>query len=488
MTRKATLTVMLLIAAMSIRGESVQMSLEDVMMYARCHSVDASMAVNSLRSSYWAYRSYRADLLPEVSLSATIPSYSRQYSSYQNPDGTFDFVHTSALEMNGNLNVSQSIWFTGGTLSLSTSLDFLRQLGRNAYSRFMTVPVALRLNQPLFGVNNVKWNRRIEPLRYRIAEIQFLTATENVAIEAMRLYFSLILAREDLNTQSKNLTNAEKLLDIARVKRNMGKISENEVLQLELNVLNARSALTSAGSNLTQASFNLTSYLGLDPSDEVIPSIPEMPPHIDVTFDEVYTKAIENGSHDLDQRLSRLNADYSVASAKGNQRNVNLNVQVGFTGTGNEASTAYARLQNNQMVQVGISVPILDWGKRRGRVKMAQSQREVTLSRLKQQDTQYRQNIFVLVDRFNSQQKQVEIASLSDTIAQRRYDSIVASFAMGRVSTLDLDNSQAAKDSQRVSYINSLYSYWSLYYQIRALTLYDFNSHTDLKIDIKSII
>ncbi|MDE6771115.1 MAG: TolC family protein, partial [Muribaculaceae bacterium] len=52
-----------------------RLSLQEVIARARSNSVDAEMALNQLRSSYWSYRSYRAELLPEVSLRATLPSY-----------------------------------------------------------------------------------------------------------------------------------------------------------------------------------------------------------------------------------------------------------------------------------------------------------------------------------------------------------------------------------------------------------------------------
>ncbi len=491
MTKKRFLfcvVIAALASGISSRGQGRVMTLEEVIIEARKSSVDAQVALNSLRSAYWNYRNYRAGLLPEVSFSATLPSFTKRYSSYQNPDGSYDFVHSSALEASGSLNITQSLWATGGTLSMSTSLNFLRQIGKNAYSRFMSIPVAIRLNQPIFAANPAKYNRKTSPLQYRRSQIDFMVSTENLARTAMRLYFDLIIAREQVIIQKKNLENALKLHEIAKVKREMGKISQNDVLQLELNTLNAQSALTSAESGLTSASFSLSSFLGYEDDFEIIPVIPENPPHIAVNFNDVYEMALKNSDHSISRRLSELAADYSVASAKGNLRRIDLYAQVGFTGTGDNLSATYSPLQNNEVISIGVQIPLLDWGKRRGQIKMAESNREVTLARLRQQDTQFRQNIFLLVDRFNSQQRQVEIASLSDTIAQRRYDTNVASFMMGKISTLDLDNSQSAKDSQRISYINALYYYWNCYYQIRTLTLYDFINRKDIENDFEKIV
>ncbi len=84
-----------LLAAPGARGgETVELSLGDAIARARTHSVSSEAALAQLRSAYWEYRTYRADLLPEVAFSAKIPSYYKQYSSYQNADGTYTFpVH-----------------------------------------------------------------------------------------------------------------------------------------------------------------------------------------------------------------------------------------------------------------------------------------------------------------------------------------------------------------------------------------------------------
>lgn len=465
-----------------------EMTLDEVIARARVASVDAESSLNSLRASYWQYRSYRAELLPEVKFNATVPSYSKRYSTYQNSDGSYTFVRTSNMEMTGRLEVTQNVWLTGGTLSLQTSFDFMRQLGRGAYSRFMSIPVALTLNQPVFATNNLKWNRRIEPLRYKEAQAQFLSATENVAIRAINYYFNLILARENVEIARQNLANAEKLHEVAIAKRQMGKISENDVLQLELNELNARSSLTSALSNLTNTSFQLSTFLGYADDEEIFPVIPDRLPHIDLQFADVLEKALKNNSFAYNQRRRQIEADYQVASAKGNLRRIDLYAQVGFTGQGDSPSAAYSPLKDNQIISVGVNIPLVDWGKRRGRVKVAESNRRVVENSLQREATQFRQDLFVLVERFNNQQQQVEIAALTDTIANRRYNTNVETFMIGRISTLDLNDSQTSKDQQRVNYFNALYYYWLYYYQIRSIALWDFVNDTGIEADIERIV
>nr|WP_239465220.1 TolC family protein [Bacteroides mediterraneensis] len=464
------------------------LTLDEAIMLARVQSVDAAVALNELKTAYWEYRTYRAELLPEVNFTATVPSYHKGYNSYQLNDGSYTYVQNNYMQMNGQLSIDQNIWFTGGTLSLNTSLDFLRQMDGSSGNRFMSVPLALTLNQPVFGVNQTKWDRRIEPVRYAEAKAAFLSATEEVTMTTINYFFNLLLARENVAIARQNLENAEKLYEVAKAKRRMGQISENDVLQLELNVLDARSSLTSNESALKSHMFTLRSFLALGEDEELIPEVPDSVPEVRLEYADVLSKALANNSFAQNIRRRQLEADYEVAKAKGNMREITLFAQVGFTGTDRRFDTAYRRLKDNQVVEIGFKIPILDWGKRRGQVKVAQSNREVTESKLRQESMNFNQNLFVLVEQFNNQQTQLHLADEADQIARKRYHTNVETFLVGKISTLDLNDSQSQKDEARRKHINELFYYWYYYYQLRSLTLWDFAAGTGIEADFEKIV
>ena len=463
-------------------------TLDEAIRIARVQSVNAAVALNELKTAYWEYRTFRADLLPEVNLSATVPSYSKSYSSYQQSDGSYTFVRNNFTQMSGELSIDQNIWLTGGTLSLNTSLDFMRQMDGDKDKRFMSVPVALTLNQPIFGVNTFKWNRRIEPVRYAEAKANFLSETEEVTMTTINYFFTLLLAKENVGIAKQNLENAEKLYEVAKAKRRMGQISENDVLQLRLNVLNAQSTLTDNESSLKSAMFRLRSFLALGEDEELEPVLPEKLPEMTVDYRDVLDKALANNAFAHNIRRRQLEADYAVAKAKGNLRQITLFAQVGFTGTDNTFKGAYHPLKDNQVVEVGFKVPILDWGKRRGQVKVAKSNREVVQSRLRQETMDFNQDLFILVEQFNNQRAQLDIADEADRIAQQRYKTNVETFMIGKISTLDLNDAQVSKDEARQKHVNEMFYYWYYYYQLRSLTLWDFEKNTDIDADFEKIV
>ena len=463
-------------------------TLEETILQARANSVDATVAISELKSAYWEYRSHKANLLPEVNLSATLPSYNKSYSAYQQSDGSYTFVRNNNLGLTGELSITQNIWLTGGTLSLNSSLDFLRQIDGNVGNRYMSVPVALTLNQPIFGVNTLKWDRKIEPLRYAEAKADFVSETEGVALLAVQYFFNLLESRENVAIAKQNLSNAEKLYEVAQAKRKMGQISENDLLQIELNTLTARQSLTSNESAMKNAMFQLRSFLGIGDNVELVPEMPAGLSIGEVNYADALAKALDHNAHAKNIQRRQLEADYEVAKAKGNMRQVNLFAQVGYTGTNNTFKEAYRGLKDNQVVEIGVSIPLLDWGKRRGKVKVAQSNREVVQSKLRKEQMDFNQNLFILVERFNNQREQLDLARRADEIAQRRYDTNVKTFMIGKISTLDLNDSQENKDSARTAHINALFYYWYYYYQLRSITLWDFAHNTSIDADIEKIV
>ena len=475
-----------LLAETTVRTRPI--TLDEAITLARVQSVNAAVALNELKTAYWEYRTFRANLLPEVNLSATVPSYSKSYNSYQQSDGSYTFVRNNFMQMSGELSIDQNIWLTGGTLSLNTSLDFMKQLDGFKDERYMSVPIALTLNQPIFGVNTFKWNRRIEPVRYAEAKANFLSETEEVTMTTINYFFNLLLAKENVNIAKQNLENAEKLYEVAKAKRKMEQISENDVLQLKLNVLNAQSNLTDYESSLKSNMFQLRSFLALSEDEELEPILPDTLPSMMVNYQDALDKALTNNSFAHNIRRRQLEADYEVAKAKGNLRQISLFAQVGFTGTDQNFRGAYDPLKDNQIVEVGFRIPLLDWGKRRGQVKVAKSNREVIQSRLQKETMDFNQNLFILVEQFNNQRAQLDIADEADQIAQRRYKTNVETFMIGRISTLDLNDAQVSKDQARQKHINELFYYWYYYYQLRSLTLWDFEKNTNIDADFEKIV
>lgn len=486
----STIAISLWLSAGLTAQDTIAISLADAINRSVSNSVDAVVARNQYKSSYWGYRTYKAELLPEVTLNSTLPYYSKSYNQFQNTDGTYTYVSNDYSRIDGGLSISQNIPLTGGILSVESSFERLQQYGEGGSTRYMGIPASVTLEQPIFGFNRVKWLQRIEPVKYKEAQQKLIGDMEEVSNTAIQYYFNLLLGQINMEIAQQNLKNSEKLYTIAEAKRKIGQISENDLLQLKVSLLKAESYLTDAQASLNARMFQLRSFLNYGEDIILKPIIPQsLADKLPVlSYAQVIALARENNSFTQNVQKRMLEANRDVSQAKADRWNAKLFVSFGMSGQEDTFSRAFNsnNWRNNQIVNVGIKIPILDWGKGKGKVKIAEAERDVENSRIEKEQMDFNQNVFLRVQNFNSQSKQLELAKETDKIAQQRYNTSIEAFVLGKIDVLNLNDSQSSKDEARRNYIEQMYQLWSYYYQIRSLTLYDFISDREISVDYES--
>jgi outer membrane protein TolC len=477
---------MFLLSLSSIQGSPAQeqerlLTLDDAFVLAENQSLDASIARNVFLNAFWQYRNYKAELLPNIVLEGTLPSLNRSLGTYQKEDGSYGFVENNTLTENLALSVQQNIPFTGGLLTVQSQLQRIDQLD-NKTTGYLSVPFSVTLQQPLFHAKTLKWAMRIEPERYREALKQYQVDMENVYLNVINYYFDLLLAKVNLDIADVNLDNAVKLYDIAKGKRTLGLISQNEMYQLELNRVNAESDVISAQQTYENKMLTLRNYLRMENRDTFFPVTPKGFHHSEITLEQVMELAYRNNPvmHTVNRRI--MEARMRIDQAKAD-RGFKADLYVSFGNTGSDLSLpeSYRNLQNREMVSLGIRIPILDWGKGKGSVKLAESEKNVVERQMEQVQLNFEQTVALSVSQFRNQARLVSLAHHADSIALLRYETAFQTFVMGAVNVLDINAAQVERDNARRKYINELYLSWLCYYSLRQITLYDFVNRTDIE-------
>jgi outer membrane protein TolC len=466
--------------------DTLVLNLNDAIQRSISNSVDAVVAKNEYKSSYWSYRTYKAELLPELAFDVMLPYYSKSYNSYQNEDGSYTFVENDYSILDAGLSISQNIPFTGGVISIESSLERLQQYGENGSKNFMAAPFSITLEQPLNGYNRIRWLQRIEPVKYKEAEQKLVADMEDVAHQAIQYYFNLLLGQINLEIAEQNLKNSEKIYAIAEAKRKIGQISENDLLQLGVSLLKAESYMTDAQASFAARMFQLRSFLGYGEETVLKPIIPELfaeeIPRLD--YYETLTLANENNAFTQNIQRRLLETSHDVSQAKADRWEASLFLSFGMSNQDQLFTEIYHidNWRDHQIVNLGIRAPIVDWGKKKGKVKIAEANREVVTSRIEKEKIDFNQTIFLTVQNFNNQSKQLLLAKETDEIAQKRYQTSIEAFILGKIDVLNLNDAQSSKDEARRNYIEQMFYLWSYYYQIRALTLYDFVNGKELTV------
>ncbi|MDR1756632.1 MAG: TolC family protein [Culturomica sp.] len=450
------------------------LTLDEAIARARIYSSQALAARHTFRASYWNWRSFQADYLPSVSFSLN-PSLNRSIESIILPDGSDSYVRRDQLTVNSSLNISQNVPLTGGRIYAESSLQRIDLLtdGSKAYR---SMPVVIGYSQDLFGYNSQKWQRRIQPLRYTEAEKNYIEAMENVSRTAAQLFFALIVAQTSWEIARDNHANADTLYRIAQRRyERLGTITENDMLQLEINQLGAQTDRMNARMEVDDCMFELRRYLGLTDDVEIEAVPDEQIPLFEVDELLALEMALANNAESISLQRQLIESESSVSSAR-SQRGFQADffMEFGLSQSAGTLQEAFRSPRQQEVVRLGFQIPILDWGVGKGRVKVAESNHERVQIEIEQNRIAFRQNIVKMVRQFNLQADKITIASKTDKTARRRYEVTQKLYLQGKVTTLELNAAISEKDAARRSYINSIYQFWNLYYNLRALTGYDF--------------
>ncbi len=467
------------------------LTLDDVIYIAQQQSPDALIAKHRFRSSYWEYRSFRADYLPGLVLNGTAPEYNRSIAPVQQPDGSYEFKPLDQGAADARLSLTQEIGPTGGSISLFSRLRWNDNFtGTPQQNPFAADIINVEYVQPIFQYNPFKWDRHIEPMKYELAKRTYLEDVEQVAITATNYFFNLMQAQIDMQIAEKNMYNYDTLYRIAKGRYQLGKIAENDLLQLELNYLKAEAAVEQAELELENNLFRLRSYLRIKSDDPIELVPPTVENFFTISADKAIEEARYNSSSALDFEQRRLEAQSAVNLAKMNGRfDADLTANFGLAAQGNSIPEAYTQPDDQQVVRLGFRLPILDWGSAKGRIRLAESQEELVFTSVEQEEIDFEQNIFLEVMQFNMQENQLRIAAKADTVAQKRFEVTQKRYMIGQVNdVLELNNAQIDNDNALKGYYQALRAYWRNYYQIRRETLFDFERNMPILFDISEIM
>jgi outer membrane protein len=486
-----TIIVVLLFSAMKIEAQEVKkLTFQEVIKLAEAQSPNALMAKHRFRAAYWQYRSFQAQYRPSLTLSGTTPDFSNGLDKvYDYATNEYVYRTKNTISTLGTLSLAQNIGPTGTVIALRSDLTLFKDIDKKLPINYITNPVSVDITQPIRKYNTLKWQKKIEPVKYTAAKKTYLSNIEGVHSSSVQNFFSLALAQINKQIAEMNYSNADTLYRIAQGRYQLGTIAEDELLQMKLSWLNSETSRKQADMNLRDREIRLRSFLGYNENIRIELILPNEIPDLQVNTQEVLDLAMQNNPELLTQQINVLNAQANAAQAKASKGlNASVTASLGLSQQNQNIESAYQNLSNSQRVRVGFSVPILDWGLGKGRYQTAKSSLELAQVQRDQALVDFQQNLLLDVEQFNLQKNQVSIAAQSDTVAMKRYEVTKQRFLIGKIAVLDLNDADTRKDQNRRAYVQSLQDYWNYFYNIRTLTLFDFINRKPLETDYEKLL
>ncbi len=427
-------------------------------------------------------RAFMARLLPQVSLVGNLPTYNRSIIPVLQPDGTTLFRSQQQTDAALSLSVSQRLPFTGGTLSVTSALDRLQLSGTQDVRTWSTAPVSVSVRQDILRPNALRWDAREQDLRLDLAERQYLEAREDIALQATDAFFGLYAARTARDNAIVNAAINDTLYTLNKGRYEVGKIGENDLLQSELALLRARTSLDGALLEYEHALSSFRLAINVPPETPVVISVSTRIPAFDADTARAVAQALRNRSGEADLALQEVQARRRITEAKLNT-GIGASVQAsyGLNATGPDVSSAYGNLLEAQRFSLSLQVPLIQWGARSADVQAAQAdrQRVEALSRSNRDQAALDARFAAL--QLSQARRTLALSAKADTVGAKRFEVAYNRYVIGRITIDNLYIAQNEKDQALLQEVQALRGYWTAYYRLRRVTLYDFEAGISIR-------
>ena len=473
MNKKYTILLPLLIClALSVEAQNI-FTIEDIIERTKQQSIFSKQAETQKETSYWQYRTFKTNYNPQLRLNGNLPTYTKSVTRVSQDDGSYLYIPINQTNPNLNLGLQQTIGLTGTTISANTGYNFFNDISKGVKQYSGTV-MNVQLVQPVFAYNPLKWDKRTKPIIFEESKRAYVETMEGISKDAVSFFFDVL--RQQVNEQIAlyNLANNDTIFKIEQGRYNIGTTSQDKLLQVELQLLQSKQDVAQARLELGNARLQLRWYIGLKDGDSFELKLPEAIPQFDVTIEEAleYGKLNRAGYIAFERR--RIEAESDVANAKGQRYNTTISASYGLNNVANNVADLYSNPTKQQVANISVNVPIVDWGRRKALMQTAYANKKLKDYEIAQSEVTFEQEIITQVRQFEMLRLSIEITKKADQVAQERYNVAQNRYLIGKIDITNLNIALKEKDAAKRSYLDALKSFWTSYYNLRRLTLYDF--------------
>ncbi len=425
-------------------------------------------------------------LRSRVDLTISAPIYTDNTTPIYNPvTGTTDLYRQHESLFGGGLEITQPIFWTGGSISFTGNVYHRSQFGStsNTSQNDYLGLGSFEIDQPILKSNELKMTARIAEIDQDLARWSFIGQKAAITYNVKSQFYALYQSQEELKIQQDEVTKSQAAVELADNKFKAGLIAEVDALQLEVDLANAQTDLFDKQRRLLGSRRDLLRTIGSAMSEPVVArldSVPEVKfkidPEIAVQQALANRPEVTSASYDIER-------EEIAVSRLSNTRSVNAAL-VGTFGATQNAVTVPLLTQNpyvNRGLSFIVTVPLFDWGAQSYRMDAANSSVELSRITLRVKQQQVEQEVRSTIEQLEAAKKQVEVAKKSVAVAIKAYDLSRARFDAGKITSQDLSLAQGRLTRAKLSALNAEVAEQLSLADITQKTLYDFETNQKLQ-------
>jgi outer membrane protein len=451
------------------------LTLQEAIGLAQQNGHEARAARAAHEAAQYRDQSFWRQLLPQLSLGGTVPAYNRSIIPVLQPDGTTLFRAQQQTNATLSMSLSQKLPVTGGDLFLSSSLQRLDLSGQQSSRTWSSAPFVVGLRQDLFKPNVAAWDRREENVRAESDQRTYRAAMEDLAAQTADRFFAAYAARAGLVNAEANAAVNDTLYRINTGRYQVGRIGENDLLQSQLALLRSRAALEGARLEYERALATLRLALALPPDRPIEIAVTTDVPDVEPDTARAVDEALRNAAAVSQVELQNVQARRRVTEAQLSQgMGATVVASYGLNATAPDMRNAYQNLLESRQLTVNVQLPLWQWGAHGASVRAAEADRDRTTQQSESALEQLALQAKFAALELAQARRNLAVQAVADSVAARRFDVAYNRYVIGKIAIDNLYIAQAEKDQALLQFVAGLSGYWTAYYRLRSITLYDF--------------
>ncbi len=431
-------------------------------------------------ASKFTFKAARSSLYANFSLNGNLPGLNRQINAVTQPNGSILFVPTSQAVSNVSFMINQPIPVLGGNFWIGSSLGRIDLF--NASSVYWNAsPVFFGLSLPLGSFNQNKWNWKNAKLNYKQSHSNYAESIEQLSIDITNAYFDFYIAKIQYENAATNVSINDSIYKISMGRYNVGKIAENELLQVELSKINAEQSVARLAVQKEIAEQRLKLLMGLNDNESIILDTLPSVKRITIDINKAVQEAKDNSSTiiqnqiDLQQNLINMKQSSRARFPDGT-----VTASFGLNQSAGTIGGSYSNPLNSQTATIGFNIPLYQFGNAQANYKLNKAYYDASLARTEYLNKNLGIDVQQIVLEYQTYEEAVGNAKMGYDIALKRYDVSKNRFLIGKIDITNLTIAQGEKDNALINYMNTLRNYWVAYFRLRKITLFDFETNEKL--------
>jgi outer membrane protein TolC len=457
------------------------LTLQDVVAIAQQRGLSSQAARSARDAARARDHAFGARLMPQLAVGGQAANYSKSITpAYDAISGKTVLSTQNQNASQLGVSIAQELPWTGSRLSVGSSVtridNFSATPGSSAPPQtWTTQPLTIGLEQDLFKPRTVRWDQRQQTLTEMLAERTYLESREDVAASVTQAFFDYYAAQVALDNAATNAAVNDTLYTLNKGRYEVGKIGENDLLQSELALLRARASLDGAKVERDRAEAAVKRHMQVSTTDTLRIHPPETVPVFEVDPALAVQQALRNSSTMEQNELDGLMASRRVNDARySNRFNATVGASYGYNRSATVFNDAYQALLPRQSLRMDVTMPLFQWGGGRAEVDAARMDEKRIAANARARRDQLEEDGRFAALQLTQSQRMVLLSAKADTVANKRFEVAKNRYVIGKIGISDLYIAQNEKDQALTAYVQALRQYWTNYYRLRRVTLFDF--------------